>query len=114
MSSSFTYLPAPPYCKALLALNPMLISIVSAFVLLAFCATNMKADEGGYRGTVLENLAAAYKVQTEDGELLDVEWNSGYDSWTAGDRVMLTTVSGEGFMYNEDEQTQVDVFPWNP
>lgn len=38
----------------------------------------------------------------------------GYDNWAAGDRVMLTTVSGEGFMFNEDERTQVDIFPWNP
>jgi hypothetical protein len=70
--------------------------------------------ESGYRGTVIQNLVAAYEVQMDDGELLDVEWNSGYDNWTAGDRVMLTTVNGEGYMFNDDEQTQVDVFPWNP
>ena len=102
------------YYKRLLALKPILISIVLAFVLLAFCPSNMKADEGGYWGTVLQNLAAAYEVQMDDGELLDVEWNSDYDNWTAGDRVMLTTVNGEGYMFNDDEQTQVDVFPWNP
>ncbi len=27
---------------------------------------------------------------------------------------MLTTESGEGFMFNEDERTQVDVFPYDP
>jgi hypothetical protein len=92
-------------------LKPILIS---TFVLLAFCPSNIKADERGYWGTVLQNLAAAYEVQMDDGELLDVEWNSGYDNWTAGDRVMLTTVNGEGYMFNDDGQTQVDVFPWNP
>jgi hypothetical protein len=74
----------------------------------------MKADEEGYRGTVLRNLAATYVVQLDDGKLLYVEWNSGYDDWSAGDRVMLTTESGEGFMFNEEERTQVDVFPYNP
>ena len=63
---------------------------------------------------VLDNLAAAYVVQMDDGKLLDVEWNSGYDDWSPGDRVMVTTESGEGFMFNEDERTQVDVFPYNP
>ena len=74
----------------------------------------MKADEGGYCGPVLRNLAATYVVRMDDGKLLDVEWNSGYDDWSTGDRVMLTTESGEGFMFNEDERTQVDVFPYDP
>jgi hypothetical protein len=95
-------------------LKPILILIVLAFSLLAFCQTNMKADEGGYWGTVLRNLAATYVVRMDDGKLLDVEWNSGYDDWSTGDRVMLTTESGEGFMFNEDERTQVDVFPYDP
>jgi hypothetical protein len=110
----FNFLPASLYYKRLLELKPILISIVLPFVLLAFCPTHVKADDGAYPGTVLQNLAAAYQVQMDDGELLDVEWNSGYDDWSAGDRVMLTTVSGEGFMFNEGERTQVDVFPWNP
>ena len=50
----------------------------------------------------------------DDGKLLDAEWNSGYDDWSAGDRVMLTTESGEGFMFYGDERTQVDVFAYNP
>ena len=110
----FNFLPVFLYYKRLLALKPIHISIVLALVLPAFCPTRMKADDEGYRGTVLQNLAAAYQVQMDDGELLDVEWNSGYDDWAAGDRVLLTTTSGEGFMFNEDERTQVDVFPWNP
>jgi hypothetical protein len=54
-------------------LQPIFISIVLAFVLLAFCPTRMKADDGSYPGTVLQNLAAAYQVQVDDGELLEVE-----------------------------------------
>ena len=65
-------------------------------------------------GTVLEIGAANYVVRMDDGSLLDVEWDSGYDDWSRGDRVILTTESGEGYMYNEDGRTQVDVFPYDP
>jgi hypothetical protein len=95
----------------LLPLKRILIPIVFA---LAFCPTSTKADDGGYLGTVLENLAATYVVRMDDGRLVDVEWNSGYDDWSGGDRVLLTTESGEGYMYNEDGRTQVDVFPYDP
>jgi hypothetical protein len=81
---------------------------------LALCQTGTKADDGGYSGTVLDNLAATYVVQMDDGRLLDAEWTSGYDDWPSGDRVILTTESGEGYMYNEDGRTQVDVFPYDP
>ncbi|HEV3211425.1 MAG TPA: hypothetical protein VGY91_14300 [Chthoniobacterales bacterium] len=81
---------------------------------LAFLPTGTNADDGGYLGTVIDNLAATYVVQMDDGRLLDAEWNSGYDDWSSGDRVILTTESGEGYMYSEDERTQVDVFPYDP
>jgi hypothetical protein len=79
-----------------------------------FCRTSTKADDGGYWGTVLENGAANYVVQMDDGSLLDVEWDSGYDDWSRGDRVILTTESGDGYMYSEGGQTEVEVFPYNP
>ena len=44
-----------------------------------FCQTNTKAQEGGFWGTVLQNNAASYVVRTDDGWLLDAEWDSGYD-----------------------------------
>ena len=94
-----------------LALKRILISI---FFALAFCPTSAKADDGGYWGTVLEIGAANYVVQMDDGVLLDVEWDSGYDDWSRGDRVILTTESGGGYMYSESGQTEVDVFPYNP
>jgi hypothetical protein len=43
-----------------------------------FCQTNTKAQEGGFWGTVLQNNAASYVVRTDDGWLLDAEWDSGY------------------------------------
>jgi hypothetical protein len=88
--------------------------LIPIFFALAFCRTSTKADEGGYLGTVLENGAANYVVQMDDGSLLDVEWDSGYDVWSRGDRVILTTESGGGYMYSDDGQTEVDVFPYNP
>ena len=50
----------------------------------------------------------------DDGWLPDAEWDSGYDDWSPGDRVILTTDEGEGYMFNENNRTQVDVFPYNP
>jgi hypothetical protein len=81
---------------------------------LAVGQTDTKADNEGYSGVVVDNLAAAYVVRMDDGKLLDAEWTSGYDDWSSGDRVILTTESGGGYMYNENGRTQVDVFPYNP
>ena len=79
-----------------------------------FCQTNAKAQEKGFLGAVLQNNAASYVVRTDDGWLLDAEWDSGYDDWSPGDRVILTTDEGEGYMFNENNRTQVDVFPYDP
>ena len=95
----------------LLAMKRMLIPIFFAF---AFCPTHTKADDEGYWGTVLQNLAATYVVRLDDGRLLDAELNSGYDDWSSGDRVILTTDEGEGYMFNEANRTQVDIFPYDP
>jgi hypothetical protein len=95
-------------------LKPILTSIVLALALVPFFPTQMKADEGGYGGTVIQNLAAAYVVQMDDGKMLEVDWDSGYDEWSAGNRVMLKTESGEGCMYNAAERTEVEVFPYDP
>jgi hypothetical protein len=57
----------------------------------------MKADDGGYWGTVLELGAANYVAQLDVGSLLDVEWDSGYDGWSRGERVILTIECGGGY-----------------
>ena len=95
----------------LLAMKRMLIPIFFAF---AFCPTHTKADDGGYRGMVLQDLAATYVVRLDDGRLLDAEWNAGYDDWSSGDRVIVTTDEGEGYMFDEANRTQVDIFPYDP
>jgi hypothetical protein len=79
-----------------------------------FGQINTQAQEGGVWGTVLQNLAATYVVRRDDGKLLDVEWESGNDDWSPGDRVILTTDEGEGYMFNEAMRTQVDIFPYDP
>ena len=68
----------------------------------------------GFWATVIQNNAATYIVRTDNGYLLDVEWESGSDDWHPGERVILTTGSGEGYMFNSNNRTQVDVFPYNP
>ena len=89
----------------------MLISIFFAF---ALWPAHTKADDEGYRGTVVQDLAATYVVRLDDGRLLDAEFNSGYDDWSSGDRVIMTTDEGEGYMFNEANRTQVDIFPYDP
>ena len=69
-----------------MALKRILIPI---FFVLAVCPTSTKGDDGGYWGTVLEIGAANYVVQLDEGSLLDVEWDSGYDGWSRGDRSYL-------------------------
>jgi hypothetical protein len=95
----------------LLAMKRILIPIFFAF---AFCPMRTKAAEGAYWGTVLRDLAATYVVRLDNGRLLDAEWNAGYDDWSSGDRVILTTDEGEGYMFNEANRTQVDIFPYDP
>ena len=90
----------------------LLIVLFLASVLSLFA---QNADQSpGYWGTVLQDLAATYVVRLDDGRLLDAEWNSGYDDWSSGDRVIVTTDEGEGYMFDEANRTQVDIFPYDP
>jgi hypothetical protein len=85
-----------------------------ACVFLACWLPHTEAQDGGYRGTIIRNPPASYVLQMDDGKLLNAEWTSGDDDWSIGDRVILTTESGEGFMFNGDRGTQVDVFFYDP
>jgi len=49
-------------------------------------------------------------VRTDDGKILNTEWESGYDQWSIGERVNLTTENGSGIMFFEDKRTQDAVF----
>jgi hypothetical protein len=57
---------------------------------------------------------ADYVVRMDDGKILNAEWESGFDQWSIGERIILTTENGSGIMFFENRQTQVAVFPYNP
>jgi hypothetical protein len=50
----------------------------------------------------------------DDGKILNAEWESGYDQWSIGERIILTSENGSGIMFFENHRTQVAVFPYNP
>lgn len=99
----------------MVAAKRILTSLLFAFAFfLALCPTRAQAQNGGYWGTIVRNPPASYVLQMDDGKLLDAEWDSGYDAWSIGDRVILTTESGGGFMFYQNKRTQVDVFAYDP
>src|ERR1700746_4065568 len=53
-------------------------------------------------------------LKMDDGKILNAEWESGYDQWSIGQRIILTTENGSGIMFFEKQRTQVAVFPYNP
>ena len=85
-----------------------------AWAFLVGWSARTEAQECRYWGTILRNPPASYVLQMEDGKLLEAEWTSGDDDWSIGDRVILTTESGIGYMFNEDRRTQVDIFFYDP
>jgi hypothetical protein len=87
---------------------------VLACAFLAGWLPRTEAQDGGYWGTIIRKPPASYVLQMDDGKLLDAKSTSGDEDWSIGDRVILTTESGEGFMFNEDRRTQVDVFFYDP
>ena len=89
-------------------------SIILACAFVALWPHNIKAQEGAFLGTVVRTSAASYVLQMDDGNLLYAEWNSGYEDWSVGERVLLSTESGEGFMFFGDTRSQVDVSFYNP
>ena len=90
------------------------ICTVCACAILTCWSPRTQAQDGRYWGTILRNPPAGYVLQMDDGKVLDAEWTSGDEDWLVGDRVILTTESGEGFMFNGDRRTQVDVFSYDP
>jgi hypothetical protein len=47
----------------------------------------------------------------DDGKILNAKWESGYDEWSIGQRVILTTENGSGIMFFGNKRTQAAVFP---
>jgi hypothetical protein len=50
----------------------------------------------------------------DDGKTVNAEWETGYNQWCIGERVILTTENGSGIMFFENKRTQVTVFPYDP
>ena len=92
----------------------LLISIVLLLVGLSFSSLEADLQDERYRSTIIRNPPANYVLRMDDGKILNADWESGYDQWSIGERVILTTESGSGIMFFENRRTQVAVFPYDP
>ena len=91
-----------------------LISIGLLLVGLSFSSLKANFPEATYWGTIVRHPPANYVLRMDDGKILNAEWESGYDRWSIGQRIILTTENGSGIMFFNNRQTQVAVFPYNP
>jgi len=92
----------------------LLISIVLLLGGLSFSSLEANLQDERYWGTIIRNPPANYVLRMDDGKILNADWESGYDQWSIGERVILTTESGSGIMFFENRRTQVAVFPYDP
>jgi hypothetical protein len=95
-------------------LKRFFISIVLLLVCLSFSSLADNLQEERYWGTIIRHPPANYVLRMDDGKILNAEWESGYDQWSIGQRIILTTENGSGIMFFENQRTQVAVFPYNP
>jgi hypothetical protein len=65
-------------------------------------------------GARLSVTPASYVLRMDDGKILNADWESGYDRWSIGERIILTTENGSGIMFSENRRTRVAVFPYDP
>jgi hypothetical protein len=98
----------------ILPLKRFLISIVLLLVCLSFSSLQANGQEDRYWGTIMRNPPANYVLRMDDGKILNAEWESGYDRWSIGERIILTTEDGSGVMFFNKRRTRVAVFPYNP
>jgi len=89
-------------------------SVVLLLVCLSFASHEANGQEERYWGTIVRHPPANYVLRMDDGKLLNAEWESGYHRWSIGQRIILTTENGSGFMFFNNKQTQVAVFAYNP
>jgi hypothetical protein len=113
-SSSGLFNLAGLYTNRLFPLKHLFTSIVLPLVCLSFFPLKAKAQEEMYWGTIVRNPPANYVVRMDDGKILNAEWESGYDQWSIGERIILTTENGSGIMFFNNTRTQVAVFRYNP
>ena len=113
-SSSGRFNLAGLYTNRLFPLKHLFTSIVLSLICLSFSSLEAKAQEERYWGTIVRNPPANYVVRMDDGKILNAEWESGYDQWSIGERIILTTENGSGIMFFENTRTQVAVFRYNP
>ena len=97
-----------------LHLKRLLISILLLLVYLSFSSLEANGQEERYWGTIIRNPPANFVLRMDDGKILNAEWESGYDQWSIGERIILTTENGSGTMFFNERRTQVAVFPYNP
>ncbi|HEX6566084.1 MAG TPA: hypothetical protein VF020_17470 [Chthoniobacterales bacterium] len=91
-----------------------LMSIGLLLVYLSFSSFKANGQEERYWGTIIRNPPANYVIRMDDGKTLNAEWESGYDRWSIGERIILTTENGSGTMFFNKRRTRVAVFPYNP
>jgi hypothetical protein len=95
-------------------LKRFLISIALWLVSLSFSPLEANAQQERYWGTIVRNPPANYVLRMDDGKILNAGWESGYDQWSIGQRIILTIENGSGIMFFKKQRTQVAVFPYNP
>jgi hypothetical protein len=49
----------------------------------------------------------------DDGKILNADWESGYDQWSIGERIILTTENGSGVMFFANRRSQFAVFAYD-
>jgi hypothetical protein len=88
--------------------------MVLLLVRLSFSSPADNLQEERYWGTIIRNPPANYVLKMDDGKILNAEWESGYDQWSIGQRIILTTENGSGIMFFENQRTQVVSSPIIP
>ena len=83
----------------ILPLKRVLISTLLLLVCLSFASHEANGQEERYWGTIVRHPPANYVLRMDNGKLLNAEWESGYHRWLIGQRIILTTENGSGYMF---------------
>ena len=88
-------------------MKPVKISAAAFALALSALAVNGCASDSPVSGQIFKN-ASPYFVRTDDGDLYQVTWYSGYQAH-AGDEVILTNDEGPCSMVSKNGSAQVFV-----